>query len=337
MSETEFSLNRLSEYLRETFAGEPGPLQLSRISGGQSNPTFYCDWGARRMVLRKQPPGQLLPGAHAVDREYRVMAALSDTPVPVPPLLRFESDPAIIGTPFYLMERLEGRVFQPHSLPRMAREHRAPTLLSMAETLAKLHTVIPGSVGLADFGKHGNYFSRQLSRWSRAYAASPSDPLPDLDRLQAWLETTLPADDGEVSIAHGDFRLGNMLLHPTEPRVIAVLDWELSTLGHPMADLGFASMAWFSAPNEYGGLLGLDLAKEGLPAHSAFVAAYDSAAIRPSQLSSFHIAFAMFRFAVIFVGIADRAAAGSAAGRDAAALAPMAAAFAKRGCAVAGL
>ncbi|WP_425093693.1 phosphotransferase family protein [Tropicimonas sp. S265A] len=337
MTAVEFDPARLSEYLRGAFPGEAGPLTLARISGGQSNPTFYCDWGSRRMVLRKQPPGELLRGAHAIDREYRVMSALAETDVPVPSLLAYEDDARVIGTPFYLMTRLEGRVFQPYGLPDLRRADRTPALLSMARTLARLHSVNPHSVGLSDFGRTGDYFARQFSRWSRQYEASAGPRLPDLDALQAWLEVNLPADDGKGAIAHGDFRMGNMMLHPTEPRVIAVLDWELSTLGHPLADLGFASMAWFSAPDEYGGLLGLDLEAEGLPSHHDFVAAYTEAAPPTAPLRPFHIAFAMFRFAVIFVGIADRARSGSAAGENAALLAPMAAAFAHRGRDIAGI
>ncbi|ABV92745.1 aminoglycoside phosphotransferase [Dinoroseobacter shibae DFL 12 = DSM 16493] len=307
--------------------------EVARIGGGQSNPTFYVTHGDRRLVLRKQPPGPLLKGAHAVDREFRVLRALWDTPVPVPEALAFEPDAAVLGTPFYVMARLEGRVCPSYALPELARADRGAALLSMAETLARLHAVNPEAVGLGDYGRPGDYFARQMARWSAQYDASPAQ-VPDLDALRDWLAAHMPEDDGAVAIAHGDFRMGNMMLHPTEPRVIAVLDWELSTLGHPLADLGFACMAWHSAPEEYGGLLGLDLAAEGLPEMDAFVAAYRAAAQGDAVLRPFHVAFAMFRFAVIFVGIADRAAAGSAAGADAARLAPLAEAFARRGLAV---
>lgn len=329
----EIDTGALTRWCDAQFGAADGPVSLERIGGGQSNPTFYVTHGDRHLVLRKQPPGPLLKGAHAVDREYRVLRALADTEVPVPPALAFEADADLLGTPFYVMDRLAGRVCPTYALPELARAERTPALLSMARTLGRLHAVDPEAVGLGDYGRPGDYFARQMSRWSRQYDASPG-VIPELDALRDWLATEMPADDGASGIAHGDFRMGNMMLHPDQPEVIAVLDWELSTLGHPLADLGFACMAWHSAPTEYGGLMGLDLGSEGLPEMATFVEAYCETAPRLSGLRPFHIAFAMFRFAVIFVGIADRAAAGSAAGADAAALAPLARAFAARGLAV---
>ena len=329
----EFDLNALRRWCEAHFGAADGPPETARIGGGQSNPTFYVTHGDRRLVLRKQPPGRLLKGAHAVDREYRVLRALWDTPVPVPRALAFEPDASVLGTPFYVMERLEGRVCPTYALPELAPGARRAALLSMATTLARLHAVDPATVGLADYGRPGDYFARQMARWSRQYEASPAR-IAELDALRDWLAAHMPQDDGASAIAHGDFRMGNMMLHPTDPRVIAVLDWELSTLGHPLADLGFACMAWHSSPGEYGGVLGLDLASEGLPEMGAFVDAYRDAAEPTPTLRPFHIAFAMFRFSVIFVGIADRAAAGSAADTNAARLAPLAQAFAHRGLAV---
>lgn len=329
----EFDPQALWRWCDRHFGPAGSAPTIARISGGQSNPTFFVTHGDRALVLRKQPPGPLLKGAHAVDREFRVLRALADTAVPVPEALAYEADTSVLGTPFYVMSRLEGRICPTYALPELARADRQPVLISMAETLAHLHAVDPEAVGLGDFGRPGDYFARQMARWSRQYEASPAQ-IPELDALRDWLARSMPEDDGAVAIAHGDFRMGNMMLHPTEPRVIAVLDWELSTLGHPLADLGFACMAWHSAPEEYGGLLGVDLSETGLPEMEAFVAAYMAAARPTAPLRPFHIAFAMFRFAVIFVGISDRAKAGSAAGQDAERLGPLARAFAARGIAV---
>jgi len=303
---------------------------LQRIGGGQSNPTWFVDWGDARLVLRKKPEGPILPGAHAVEREFRVLRALQDTDVPVPRALWLEEDPAILGTPFYVMERLEGRVFDDTTLPGVTPEDRREMYLDMARVLARLHAVRPETVGLADFGKPGNYFARQIARWSAQYAASTGPRIAALDRLVDWLPANMPEDDGAVSIAHGDYRVGNLMWHPAEPRVTAVLDWELSTLGHPLADLGFCVIPWHSGPDEYRGLRGTDWRAGGIPDRDTFVAEYHAHARPTGPLLPFHIAFALFRFAVIFVGIADRARAGSAAGDDAAALGPLADRFANR-------
>ncbi len=325
--QNDFDIAALESYLATEFGG--APLSLQRISGGQSNPTYFLTHGARRMVLRKQPNGPILRGAHAVDREYRVLEALADSPVPVPKMILFSDDTSLIGTPFYLMERVEGRVFSDCALPDCQPEERRALYLSMAETLAQLHAVRPDDIGLQDYGRPGNYFARQIARWTQQWHDSDSNPIPDLDTLSAWLTENIPPEDGHVSIAHGDFRLGNMLFHPTEPRVVAVLDWELSTLGHPLADLGFCVMPWRTSPDEYGGILGSNI--DGIPAEETFIAAYQKHAETAPPLQPFHVAFALFRFAVIFVGIADRARMGSAASTEAAALGPLAARFAARG------
>jgi aminoglycoside phosphotransferase (APT) family kinase protein len=228
------------------------------------------------------------------------------------------------------MERLEGRVFSDATLPGLQAAERRAIWLDMARTLARLHAVDPAAVGLSDFGRPGNYFERQIGRWSRQYRASTGPRIPALDHLCEWLPAHMPPDDGRVSIAHGDFRLGNMMIHPSEPRVIAILDWELSTLGHPLADLGFCVIPWHSAPDEFGGLLGTDWRERGIPAREEFLAAYEAHALPTAPLAPFHVAFALFRFAVIFVGIADRARAGNAASAEAASLAPLAERFAER-------
>jgi aminoglycoside phosphotransferase (APT) family kinase protein len=307
------------------------------VSGGQSNPTYFIDHGDRRMVLRKKPAGPILPGAHAVEREFRVLSALSGTAVPVPRPILIHEDARLVGTPFYLMERLDGRVFADCALPELEPGERGPVYFAMAEALAKLHSVRPEAIGLGDFGRPGNYFERQLSRWSRQYASSPGPRIAALDEIIAWLEKNLPPDDGLIAISHGDFRLGNMLFHRERPEVIGILDWELSTLGHPLADLGFCLMPWHTAPDEYGGILGLDLQGSGIPTRDAFLAHYYSCSPETPRIAPFHVAFALFRFAVIFVGIADRARAGNAASDNAAEMAPLAGRFALRALEAAGI
>lgn len=331
----DFDPERLRHFLDEEFSGEAGNFLLQRISGGQSNPTYFVTHGSRRMVLRKKPAGKILRGAHAIEREYRVLKALAPTDVPVPrPILLHES-PLLLGTPFYLMERVEGRVFSDCALPELPASERTAVYMAVADAMAALHRVRPDAVGLEDFGRPGNYFERQIGRWTRQLRESDSAPIEQLERLADWLPFNVPPDDGAVSIAHGDFRLGNMLFHPTESRVVAILDWELSTLGHPLADLGFCCMPWHTAPAEYGGILGLDRQALGIPSERDFIARYFHKALPTSPLQRFHIAFALFRFAVIFVGIADRVRAGNAAAENADSLGPLAARFAERALEVA--
>ena len=331
MSSDGLDIAALAAWLAQRLPGTGLP-SLARIGGGQSNPTWFVDWGGARLVLRKKPDGPILPGAHAVEREFRVMRALGATDVPVPRVLWLEEDATILGTPFYLMERLEGRVFSDTTLPGVTPADRRAMYLDMARVLARLHAVRPAAVGLSDFGKPGNYFARQIARWTKQYEGSTGPRIPDLDRLVAWLPANMPHDDGAVSIAHGDFRVGNLMWHTTEPRVIGVLDWELSTLGHPLADLGFCAIPWHSSADEYAGLLGRDWQGAGIPDRDEFVAEYMAHARPTGPLLPFHIAFALFRFAVIFVGIADRARAGSAASAEAATLGPLAQRFATRAC-----
>ncbi len=328
-------LAALGRFLDDRF-GPAGPPVVERIGGGQSNPTFRLRHGGRRMVLRKQPPGPLLGGAHAVDREYRVMAALAGSAVPVPRVVLFHADPALLGTPFYLMEEVRGRVFGDARIPGVSPAERRAMYLSMAETLARLHAVDHAACGLADFGRPGDYFARQISRWTRALDASTGAPIPELRRLAEWLAAHQPPPDGLTAIAHGDFRVGNMMFHPTRPEVVAVLDRELSTIGHPLADLSFCCMPWHSAPEEYGGVLGLDHAALGIPSEAEFVARYRGILPGVPPPAPFHHAFSLFRFAVIFVGIADRSRAGNAADPEAARYEPLARRFALRGLEVIG-
>lgn len=306
------------------------PLSLERVSGGQSNPTYFVDHGRREMVLRKKPSGEIVPGAHAIEREYRVLEALERTDVPVPKTVLFCEDATVVGTPFYLMERLQGRIFQDCALTDVAPSERRSIYFGMADALARLHRVNPSDIGLSDFGKAGNYFARQIARWSRQYEESPSPRIPALDRVIDWLRRNQPQDDGHVAIVHGDFRLGNMLFHPSKPEVVGILDWELSTLGHPLADLGYCCMPWHTSPDEYGGILGVDLDTHRLPREDEFIKFYTSVIATAAPLDAFHLAFALFRFAVIFIGIADRVRAGTAASTDAAAVAPLARRFATR-------
>ena len=333
---SDLDLAALDGWLATKLPDENG-LSVERIGGGQSNPTWFVDFGSSRLVLRKMPAGPILKGAHAIEREFRVLRALEPTPVPVPRALWLEEDAGILGTPFYVMERLEGRVFADNGLAGVSPVDRREMYFDTARTLARLHAFRPEEVGLGDFGRPGNYFARQIDRWSRQYEQSTGPRIEALDRLVEWLPAHIPADDGAVSIAHGDFRIGNLMFHPTEPRVVAVLDWELATLGHPLADLGYAVMPWRTSSDEYGGLLGTNWARDGIPTEEDFVAEYMAHAAPTSSLEKFHAAFALFRFSVIFVGIADRARAGSAASDEAGSLGPLAERFARRALEAGGL
>jgi len=326
----------LSNWLKVVMPNQVG-LTTQRVSGGQSNPTWFVTWGKRQLVLRSKPMGPILPGAHAIEREFRVMTALRRTDVPVPRTLWFEEDSDILGTPFYLMERIDGQVLSDCSLPGMTPAARRSTYLEMARTLARLHAVRPAEVGLEDYGRSGNYFERQIRRWTRQYQESDVDRVPALDQLAAWLPDNMPPDDGIISIVHGDFRLGNLMFHPERAEVVGILDWELSTLGHPLADLGFCVIPWHSAPEEYGGILGTAWENNGIPTREEFVAEYFRHSDFDSSLLPFHIAFALFRFAVIFIGIADRARGGSAASEEADKLAPLAEGFALRALEIPGV
>ncbi len=328
----DFDPERLGRWLDVRFGA--GAMALERIGGGQSNPTYFVTHGGVRMVLRKKPAGPILKGAHAVEREYRVLAALHPAGLPVPRPLVIEEDAAVLGTPFYLMERVEGRLFSDCALPEVPLSERRALWMGLADALAALHGVDPAAVSLGDYGRPGDYFARQMARWTGQMEASTGTVPGCLRDLAARLGPLLPPDDGAVSIAHGDFRLGNVLFHLTEPRVVAILDWELSTLGHPLADLGFVVMPWHSGPEEYGGILGLDHAALGLPSEAEFIARYMAGRPGSARLMPFHRAFAMFRFAVIFQGIADRVLSGTASGADAARLGPLAGRFAVRAMAV---
>ena len=248
-------------------------MTTERIGGGQSNPTYWLRFGARAVVLRKQPAGELLPSAHAVDREHRVMAALAETGVPVPRMLHGCADRSVIGTLFYVMEALDGRVVHDFSIPGVTPAERGAMYDSMNDVLARLHRVDWQAVGLGDFGRPGNYFARQISRWTRQWHASKTREIPEIDDLIAWLPANLPAGEDETTIVHGDYRLGNLMFHPREPRVIAILDWELSTLGHPLADLAHNCLLWHASRAMYYGIEDLDPAALGIPTRAGLRAA----------------------------------------------------------------
>jgi aminoglycoside phosphotransferase (APT) family kinase protein len=325
----EFDANRLEQFLRFQLPEMRGPMRLARIGGGQSNPTFFVSFDNRELVLRKQPASTLLPSAHAVDREFRVMQALSQTTVPVPKVVLFHPGRDVVGTPFYIMEKLPGRVFSECALPNMKPQERRAIYMGMAEAMAALHQVDWAAIGLSDYGREGSYFSRQLARWSRQWIMSKTREDPAIESLIRWLGENLP-DETETTISHGDFRLGNLMFHPTEPRVVGILDWELSTLGHPLADVAFNCMAWRTLPQEYGGIRGLDLNALGIPLETEYLNHYYKCSGRSDGVTAFHFAFALFRMAVIFEGIAARAASGNAASSDAAQVGGLSAAFAAR-------
>lgn len=317
----------LERYMATALPDSRGPVQIESIPGGQSNPTFFLTQGERRMVLRKQPPNAL-PSAHAIDREYRIMQALADSAVPVPEMLAYCDDASVIGTPFYLMARIDGRVFNDPSLPSVSAEDRGAMYLAMADTLARLHAIDWAALGLADFGRPGNFFARQVGRWTRQWAAAGGGASADIDFLIDWLPRHIPTSD-VTTIAHGDFRIGNLMFHPTRPEVVGVLDWELSTLGHPAADVAYSALGWHLGVAEYMGIADLDLPTLGIPSEQAYLARYHAAATHDFAVEPFHFAFSLFRLAVIFEGIAARARAGTASAENASDVGGLAARFAR--------
>jgi aminoglycoside phosphotransferase (APT) family kinase protein len=325
----------LLAYLSGKVSGLGHDIALTQIAGGQSNPTFFLDSGTRRLVLRKRPAGDLLPSAHAVDREFRVQAALCDTDVAVPEMVHFCEDEEVIGTQFYLMERVEGRVLHDNSLREIPPEERRAYFEALARMLAAIHSIDVATVGLEDFGKKGGFAARQIARWTRQWELSRSGDNAAIDRLVKWLPENLPSED-RTTLVHGDFRLGNVMFHPAEPRIVAVLDWELSTLGHPLADLAHTCIyTWYMRGNEYGrGLLDADREVESLPAMDEFTRVYSETVGCSEPLTRFYLALALFRNAVIFEGIASRARQGNAASRDAAQVGKLAPALAARGAAL---
>jgi aminoglycoside phosphotransferase (APT) family kinase protein len=317
----------LAAWLSAHLPGFEGPLSLEKFKGGQSNPTYKIITPKRSYVLRTKPGpvAKLLPSAHAIEREFKVMHGLYGTEVPVPQMHVLCEDESIIGRAFYVMEFVQGRVLWDQTLPDMANAERAGIYDEMNRVIAALHTVKFAERGLENYGRPGNYFERQIGRWSKQYVASVTQPIDEMDKLMAWLPAHMPAsakDENKVSIVHGDYRLDNLMFHPTESRVLAVLDWELSTLGHPLADFSYQCMGWHIPPGTFRGIGGVDIATLGIPSESEYIHRYcdRSGLATPADLKAdwnFYLAYNMFRMAAILQGIAKRVEAGTASSEQA--------------------
>ena len=304
---------KLAEWMAAHVDGFRGPLTLHRLSGGQSNPTWRIEAPGGRYVLRQKPLGKVLPSAHQVDREFRVMRALGATDVPVPRVLALCEDDGVMGSMFFVMEHLDGRVLFDPRLPGMAPGERTAIFEAMNDAIARISLVDPVAVGLADFGRQGGYVERQVARWTKQYRASETRQIPAMEALIDWLPANLPTAPEEVRIAHGDFRLDNLILHPTEPRVLGVVDWELSTLGCPYADFAYNVMVWRIAPGVFRGLGGVDLAGTGIPTESDYINLWcqKTQRDRPENFD-FYVILSLFRIASIVQGVAKRALDGTA-------------------------
>jgi aminoglycoside phosphotransferase (APT) family kinase protein len=317
-----FDAGRLWEWLRPFISDATRAVPVAQFESGQSNPTYLIDVGTRKLVLRRKPPGTLLPSAHAVDREFRIMRALAATRVPVPRCLALCEDPSVIGSAFYVMEYVEGRIFRDPALPSVSRAERGPIYAEMNRVIAELHSLDPNTLRLADYGRAGNYIERQVQRWTKQYRASQTEDIPAMDRLIEWLPLHIPPGD-ETRIVHGDFRLDNVIFDPHEPCIRAVLDWELSTLGHPLADFAYHCLIWYRTPHMQQGLLGLDLEALALPPVRDYLAAYCSRlgreVVTPREWE-YYIVFNMFRLVGILQGVAARAIQGNASSVQAAML-----------------
>lgn len=315
-----FDLQALETWLHGAVDGFGGPIELEKFAGGQSNPTYALNTPSKRYVLRTKPApvAKLLPSAHAIEREFRVLRALAGSEVPVPQVFALCQDEQVIGRMFYLMERMDGRIFWNSALPELSAEQRGPIYRAMNDTIAALHRVQPDALGLGDYGAAGNYFERQIHRWSKQYRASETQTIEAMDALIDWLPGAIPAAE-ESRIVHGDFRIDNLVFHPTEPRVIAVLDWELSTIGHPLADFAYHCLAWFTPPGIMRGIAGLDPTELGLPALRDYIADYCTKTGRSKGIPdlNFYLAYNLFRLAGIAQGIAKRAEQGTASSQKA--------------------
>lgn len=311
----------LADYLSEHIEGFSGPVKATKFAGGQSNPTFKLETPERVYVLRRQPPGKLLKSAHAVDREFKVLAALAGSAVPVAEVYHLCEDPNLIGSMFYVMEYVQGQVYWNSALPEIENSQlRAEYYQQMVEVMAALHSVDIAKVGLSDYGRPGNYYERQFSRWSKQYELSQTREIVEMNQLIDWLQKHLPADDGKVSLVHGDYRMDNLMFHPSEPKILAVLDWELSTLGHPYADLAYQCMQ-LRLPDNVGKATGLgdaDRGALGIPEEQEYVASYCKLmGLEKIDNWSFYLAFSFFRLAAIAQGVAKRAEDGNASNKEA--------------------
>ena len=314
-----FDTDALRRHLAAHVESFEGPLTVEQFKGGQSNPTFLLSTPGKRYVLRKKPGGPLLPSAHAVEREYRVIKALRDTPVPVARTYCLCEDASVIGTPFYVMDHVSGRILWHPTLPGIARADRSAMYDDMNRVVALLHAVDPDTVGLSDYGRRSEYLKRQVARWSRQYQASVTQPLPAMERLIEWLPSRIPAEEG-LAIVHGDLRLDNLIFHPSEPRIVAVLDWELSTLGDPLADFAYHMITWHLRPDEFRGMAGADLGVLGIPSAEGYLRRYCQRSGRQPLLPAgwdVYLIYNLFRLAAILQGIAKRVDEGTAASASA--------------------
>jgi len=314
-----FDVGTLERYLRRRIEGLSGPLEVAQFRGGQSNPTYLLAGGGNRWVLRAKPApaAKLLPSAHAVEREFRVITALAQAGVPVPRTYCLCEDENVIGRSFYVMEYVEGRVLWDPSLPGMTSPERAAIYDEMNRAIAALHRVDYPAAGLSDYGKPGNYFARQIGRWSRQYRASETEKIDAMDRLIEWLPGNVPAGE-ETAVVHGDYRMDNLIFHPREPRILAILDWELSTLGHPLADFSYHCMSWHIPPGQFRGIAGLDLASLGIPSEAQYIESYCARTGRGRiEHWDFYLAYNLFRIAAILQGVMKRALEGTAASAQA--------------------
>lgn len=322
-----FDLDALQAWMHAHIAGFDGPLTVQRFKGGQSNPTFRLDTPSRNYVMRSKPgpKNKLLASAHAIEREFQVMQALHRSSVPVPQMHALCEDEGVIGRAFYIMEYLPGNIHWDPALPGMSCSERGAHYNAMNNAIAALHTVDFRALGLGDWGKPGNYFERQIARWSKQYQASVTEPIAEMDRLMRWLPDHIPAmarDERMVSIVHGDFRLDNLMFAPQEPRIMAVLDWELATLGHPLADFSYHCMVWHIPPGVFRGLAGLDCLRLGIPNEEQYITQYcdRTQLATPEQLLNdwnFYLAYNLFRIAAILQGIAKRVVEGTASNTQA--------------------
>jgi aminoglycoside phosphotransferase (APT) family kinase protein len=301
----------LAAYLEKHVPDCRGPLEIQQFEGGQSNPTFLIRSGGRGYVMRKKPPGKLLKSAHQVDREYRVMSALRSSGVPVPETYSLCRDASVIGSEFFVMEYVEGRVIGNSTLPGFEPAERTALHYHAMEVLAAIHRVDPEEVGLSDFGRPGNYYARQIARWSKQYEASKTEEIESMDALAEWLPANIPASD-DSGLVHGDYRIGNCIIHPTEPRIVAVLDWEISTLGHPLADLAYYMLCYHGASSVGDDLRSVDLAAMGIPSEEEMLARYSELAGRPVEDWRFYIIFQTYRAASIVQGVYKRGLDGNA-------------------------
>jgi aminoglycoside phosphotransferase (APT) family kinase protein len=326
-----FDEQALARWLQAHVPGFEGPLQVEQFKGGQSNPTYKLVTPARSYVMRSKPGpvAKLLPSAHAIEREYRVMKALGTQGLPVPQMLALNEDESVIGRAFFVMSFVQGRVLWNQALPEMSTAERGQIYDEMNRVIAQLHSVDVAAAGLTDYGKPGSYFERQIGRWSKQYQASITQPIDAMNRLIEWLPANIPAaarDEKQVSVVHGDYRLDNLLFHPSEPRVLAILDWELSTLGHPLADFSYHCMSWHIPPGAFRGIGGLDHAALGIPSEREYVQRYCERVGQRTGIANadavfadwnFYLAYNLFRMAAILQGIAKRVEAGTAASAQA--------------------